>query len=264
MRHELRTFGKHFVLAALSLGLLGGSARALDQEPIQPSTELGVTVTPDDIFNSLEETLSFWPAVRRHITSGELKGTETAHCLEADACIGVVQDQLHDRLMGADQQEAMDVIHYLTWNIRRTHFFRELRQTVGDKHAVRLRAAVYAPIWEAEDTATPDRAVLTSAAEPALKELGLAIDKEARARELLESIATCLVAMEATEAGRLIRSAEFALTGQPCAETARRIVSAADWASVIKETDTPTRREHFIAAWEELHGPAVALTASAR
>lgn len=238
-------------------------AQALDFEPIQDSTELGVTVTPNQIFDSFEESLTFWPAVRRCVLSGELNGADQAICVEADAYIGQVQDQLHDRLMGADQDKALDVINYVTWNLRRTHFFRQLRNTVANDEATcRLRRAFYRQVGrQMQGGRTVDSDLLVTALEPELKALALGLDTEVRARELLRSIGACQIAIERTETGQLLRQAEEALDGQPCANVVRRIVSAVDWAGVIKDHGSLARREHFVVAWEQLNKPPVELTA---
>jgi hypothetical protein len=249
------------VLTAIPLVTTG---RAADFEPIQATTELGVTITPSDIFDSFEESLTFWPAVRRHVNSGQLEGADPALCVEAEAFIGQVQDQLHDRLMGSDQSQALDVIQYVTWNLRRAHFYRELRTTVGSGNAApQLRRAIYQQFaLDAREGRTFDVDRLKFALEPELKALALPIDREVHARELLGSIAICTNAMEQTETGHILRVAETSLEGRPCADLVRRIVSAADWALIIKETGTPPRREHFIAAWQELHPAAVTRVAA--
>ncbi len=249
-----------YLVAAGAVVLVGRPVRA--QDPIQPNTELGITVTPDAIFDSFEDSMTFWPAVRRHLLSPKFQVADLSERSEAEAYIRTVQRALHDRLMGADQVKAMDTVDFVRWNLRRVKFFRELHRTVANSDAMpELRKSWYR-MFRAEMAAgrTPDPDALLAGMDLELKALALPAEREAQVKVLWKSIGVSMIAMEATETGRVLRDAEAALDGQASKELVRRVVSAADWASIIA-SGSPTCND-FTAAWEELNRPPLTQTAS--
>ncbi|MGD9648862.1 MAG: hypothetical protein AB7U73_24330, partial [Pirellulales bacterium] len=181
-------------------------------------------------------------------------GDETSR-QEAVVIISKVRSHLHELLFGRDDAAAEDLLNYVGWSVRRARFYRELRDVVGDPAAmVRLRDT-----WQLAYRVHigPDKPYcvdpLQAAVRPQLEALELSPEKEARAFELFGLIGACAAKMEATEAGQLIRQIDRDLGDTPTGELVRAIVAAVDWASIIKPADGAVRKQHFLAAWEELH-----------
>ncbi len=243
---------------ALIIGAVLAADRCFANDAFQTTTELGVTVTANDILDAMEESSSFWPAVRRYIVSSDFKAADQVSRIAADRCIGQVQDQLYNRLMGGDDAAAMDVIHYITWSIRRNHFLRELRDTVGDAEAVgRLRSIWCENFSSALGRGTiADLQPLAAQMEPRLKLLGLPNERQTQVLSLWRSLGTCMLQLEETQTGKLLRETDRTLAGRPEADLVRRIVTAADWACAMKTHSGPAVRADFISAWDLFNRPA--------
>jgi hypothetical protein len=252
---SLRFTGALCLAVGIAAGAGGAAAGA--NEALEATTELGVTVTTDDILDSLEEASCFWPAVRRYVLSPQFSAADEAARIEAEAYIRQVQDRLHERLMGEDEAAGLDLLTYVRWNIRRQHFFRELRAVVKNEDQVlRLRSAWYRNFNRAaDDGATIDLAALVAQIEPVVKLAALAPEDHAKVMSLWSNVGACMIRMEETQTGKLIREAELALSGLPHEQLVRRIVSAADWAGIIKTRQGPAACEDFIAAWDALNRP---------
>lgn len=255
---------KWFLATALTL-LAARPAYAASDEPFVSSTELGVTITANDVFDGIEESMTFWPAVRKHLASPEFGVADLAQRKEVVAYIRDVQGKLHDRLMGGDNAQGMDVLNFACWNLRRIHFMREMRGAINADDALpRLRVEFhnhYARLLREQGVVAPEQ--LTAAIEPQLKLLALPVDRHAQAMELWHKVALCLIAMEATGVGGVMREADHALDGSPAAELTRRVVAAADLASIMKPQSGPATKADFLAAWDRLAPPSLIASAEA-
>lgn len=234
----------------------GGDISAAD--PYASTTELGVTVTGDEIIDSFEETMSLWPAIRKYVISADFAVADETTRMAADAYIGQVQRELQNRLMGENDAAALDLIRYATWSIRRAHFFRQLRDTIDRPEAmVKLRDTWYRNFLEAVAAGGPVKlTALEAAIEPHLRGLALSPQRHAEALRLWSAIGHCMLAMESTQTGRLVREADRALEGRPEASLTRQIVAAAEWASIMKSHPGKAVRDDFITAWDALNPPS--------
>lgn len=248
--------------ASLAGSILVSASRA--EDAFESTTEFGITVTANDIFDHLDEATVFWPAVRKYVKSPEFKAGDAQLRLQADAQIGDIQSQLHDRLMGDDEAAAADLIRYVVWNVRRMALFRQLRDTVGQPDGIGNIGAVWYHNYSLMlDKGDPVQAEsLAAAMVPATTGLALSPDRQAVVRNLWLSISACLVEMEATKTGQFLRGAERSLANRPEADLTRRIAAAADWACIVKTRHGPAVREDFIAAWDALNRPATTESAS--
>jgi hypothetical protein len=234
-------------------------------DAILTTTELGVTVTPKELFDSLNDSNNLWPVIQRHVLSPYFPVGDEATRREAAAIISKVRSHLHDRLFGQDDAAAEDLLNYVGWSLRRAHFYRELREVTGDPAAMIQLRDTWQQAYRVH--VAPDKPYdvepLLAAIRPQLEALQLSPEKHARALELFRLIGACAARMEATEAGQLIRQIDRDLGDSPTGELVRAIVAAADWASIIKPADAVARKKHFVAAWDELHAKSSAESTSA-
>lgn len=268
----LRTWGT-LTSILLATGILFSTSPTIalaDQaEPpadcFKTTTELGVTITPDDLFDALDESCAFWPAVRKHLKGNDFKVADADVRATAERNIAVMQDRLHRRLMEGDDAAGSDVLQFAIWSLRKTRLYQELRATLGDPQLVQqLREA-----WSANcrnqltEGAAPSAEELVAPMLSEIKTRGVPADRAAKTADLLGKIAVCTLRVRATDTSRMIREYDQSLGDTPAAMLTRDVVFAADWAGVIKPQGARLKKEHFLRAWEELHSPPLEVTASA-
>ena len=251
--------------AILTLGSLCAPVDARAADAILTTTELGVTVTSKELFDSLNESNNLWPTIQRHMLSDSFTTGDAATRKEAAAVISDVRSQLHDRLFGQDEAAAEDLLNYVAWSLRRARFYRELREVIGDPTAMNRLRDTWQQAYRTH--VAPDKVYdvgpLLTAVRPQLECLELPADKHARSLELFELIGACAARMEATAAGQLIRQVDRDLGDTPTGDLVRKVVAAADWAAIIKPADVVARKKHFLVAWDELHAQPDASSTSA-
>lgn len=252
------------VLSVLSFFIGVAGADSPDSDPIQVTTELGITVEPSQIFDAFEESMDFWPALRKYVTSDNFTVAERDQRLAAAAYVKNVQDKIHAQLFGADETGAKDVVDYVTWGLRRAEIYRQLRRLIEDPRvAVKLRGQFEMFAREARRGNTPlDIAEAVARMDRSMQPLGLEPERQAEARELWRKLAECTVKINATQTAAIIQRADDAADTLPEGELVRKIASAADWAVVVKAGDK-TGRQDFINAWQEINDQPVAEVATA-
>lgn len=241
----------------LFVGQAAGVARA--QDPIETTTELGITITPDDVFAAVTDQSDFWPAVRRHLESEEFTDGTPQDRRHAAQFIKRVNDHLFQRLFNEDDSIALDLLHYTAARLREYAIFRRLREIIDDDPA--MQALKHG--WD-----TSQRRIQRSGPEQAAQlERDLIEEMAARmqARELPPAtIQTALPEWQrldeahdlthATAAGQaMIR---FELEGSdpsgPYAALMPRVAAAADWAILVQQPGEPLSKEAFRSAWAAL------------
>jgi hypothetical protein len=239
----------------ITLGSLCAPTSARAADAILTTTELGVTVTSKELFDSLNESNNLWPTIQRHMLSDSFTTGDPATRKEAAAVISDVRSQFHDRLFGQDEAAAEDLLNYVAWSLRRARFYRELREVVGDPAAMNRLRDTWQQAYRTH--VAPDKEYdvtpLLAAVRPQLDRLELPAEKHARSLELFELIGACAARMEATAAGQLIRQVDRDLGDTPTGDLVRKVVAAVDWTSIVKPADVVARKKHFLAAWDELH-----------
>lgn len=232
---------------------------AFAQDDLQPTTELGVTVTPDDIFDSIQETTDFWPPVRAYV-GGERFDVSTPAAREAtEAFLKQAHTYLHDQLFEKDEAAAMDLIDYLTWRIRKFVFLRQMRELVDDDALL----AAMKDDWEhlqrdAKELPDEKQAGARAAIPGAMKDLiaanGMAKSQSDQVLKLWLQIDVCVACMDATEAGQgMLRFEEQAKAfDRTTATLIRDVVSAAEWTLITKPEGTLAEHTAFQPAWSSL------------
>ncbi|MBL9124821.1 MAG: hypothetical protein JNG90_14380, partial [Planctomycetaceae bacterium] len=245
------------------LGCSAVQAAAPSSDPIQSTTELGITVEPSHIFDAFEESIDFWPSVRKYVVSDSFDVAERQNRVQAAAFVKRVQDDLHGRLFGGDEAKAKDVVDYVTWGLRRAQCYRDLRGELPPESLVRLRGQFEALSKVSRQEGRPlDPTTVSAEMETAMRPLNLTTEKQTRALELWRRLAVCTARLNATEAAMVIHRADGEAGSGPDGDLIRKIAAAADWALIVK-TGKKTTRQDFIAAWHELHDQPVAEVASA-
>ena len=236
---------------------------APSSDPIQGSTEFGIKIEPSQIFDAFEESIDFWPSVRKYVVSENFDVADQENRKSAAAFVKRVQDELHGRLFGADEAAAKDVVDYVTWGLRRDQCYRELRAALSPSAIVRLRGEFEGMSKAARLSGQPlDVNYTVAQLDSSMRPLNLESEKHARTLEMWRRLSECTVKLNATDAAMVIHRADNEAGTGPSGELIRKIAAAADWALILK-TGKKTTRQDFIAAWHELHDQPVAEVASA-
>ena len=228
------------------------------EEAVQTTIEFGITITPDAIYDAIQETGDFWPAVRYYLTCDEctLEGAETRQ--QAADFIKHVNRHLYKRLFGGDDESAYDLIDYVAAQLRASHVYGRLREIVQDDAALvplkahweqahRLRRGVPgAGRNHTEQVVARMRDVMQS--------LGVGPEKIEEAMPQWECLSQVEARRDATETGRqMLEFERQIMTGdQELAELMRSIMAASDWAQITKSENHLIKRRDFVEACQTL------------
>lgn len=248
------------VVPALVFALTGALGSAVvAQDDLQPTTELGVTVTPDDIYDSIQETTDFWPPVRAYV-GGARFDVATPDAREAtEVFLKQAHTFLHHQLFEKDEATAMDLIDYLSWRIRRFTFLRQMREVLNDDALL----AALKDDWERLQREANDlpadkqhaaQAAIPTAMASRMNAAGVEKQESDQVLEMWRQIAVCIDHMDATEAGQgMLGFEEQAKSLDLTTGTLiRDVVSAAEWTLIIKPKGTLAEHTDFRPAWDSL------------
>lgn len=238
---------------------------------LQTTDDLGVRIAQNDIIQAIQEQTEFWPPVRKFVASEDFDHVaDAATRTEAVAFLKSVHDELHDRLMGEDEDRAMDLIAYLGHRLRLFVIYREVRDVVDNEAAmvalvdhwdVRQREILTLPI----DVRQARSQEIVAEMRGQMTDLGLSDDAIGRAMPIWHKQAECLELLLATSAGqRMIKfDGEIRQKRPAVMRLIRRVAASAEWAS-IAQTDRSDLigRADFVKAWETLERHEVARTAA--
>jgi len=257
-------------IPAMVLALLGAVAQpASAQDDLQPTTELGVTVTPDHIYDAIQETTDFWPPVRAYV-GGERFQVATPASREATAAfLKQAHSFLHDQLFEKDEATAMDLIDYLSWRIRKFVFLRQVREVLDDDSLLTVLKDDWEQLVRDANELSTERQAAAHAAIP--KEMsrrmlvaGIARPQAEKVVELWRHIAVCGEHMDATETGQgMLKFEQQAKSfDRTTATLIRDVVSASEWALIVKPKGTLAQHGDFRPAWDSLQKLRAAHTAA--
>ena len=249
------------LLLLVAFTFLTSAQPALAQDDLEPSTELGVTITPDDIYDSIQETSDFWPPVRTFVEGPKFSCASDANRQQAGAFLKQVHRYLHDQLFEKGEAEAYDLIEYVTWRLRKFAFLRQLRDALGnDELFARVKADWDRLHREANDLPEAEReAARANIPDQVIQQLAAAgVDAKVRktALETWQQVATCSQYMDATEAGRqmLVYEQQAKQLDYHTARLMRDVVAAAEWALIVKPDGHFITLVDFQTSWNELAG----------
>lgn len=244
-------------LVSVLIGMLGSAVVA--QDDLQPTTELGVTVTPDDIYDSIQETTDFWPPVRAYVGGARFEVSTPEARKATEAFLKQAHTFLHDQLFEKDEATAMDLINYLSWRIRKFAFLRQMREVLNDDALL----AALKDDWERlqreandlpNDQQQAARTAIPTAMASRMNAAGVEQQQSDQVLEMWRQIAVCVEHMDATESGQgMLEFEEQAKAlDLTTATLIRDVVSAAEWTLIIKPAGTLVEHTDFRPAWDGL------------
>jgi hypothetical protein len=251
---------------AVLLGLSSG-VYAQDDE-LQPTTEFGITIVADQIYDAIQETQDFWSPVRQQIVTAPYIGGDDATRQQAAAFFKRVNDQLHDRMFGGDEDQALDLIDYLSTRLRVFQLYRQLRTIVADDGAfVTLKQSWDKGLREANSL---DAAARPAAIDALVEQLGREMQSVSLSASQVEqaipqwrTVGQATRRLNVTGAGAMMlgfeRDAKAA--DSRVAELIRAVADTADWALITKPEKKLLKGSDFARAWQELEkieGPKTA------
>jgi hypothetical protein len=250
----------------VALGLATG---AVAQDQIKTTTEFGVTITPENITDAIQEQQDFWGPVRHYIGTAAFDG-DPAIKADAVAFLKTVHGELQSRLFERDEATAQDLLEYLTMRLRKFALYRQLRGVINDDAAM----VALVERWE---KAHREINALAIAERPArvqailalmpdeMAAFGISAEAVKQATPIWDLHAQCIARMSQTEAGKMMIDYERQAKqlDRRVGELVRLIAMAADWALVVKSGNEGIGRTNFEKAWKDLADlRAKALTAA--
>ncbi len=216
------------------------------------TTELGLTVTHDEILDTFDRCADFWPAVCRHV---ERQGDSIASDPARTAAVAIIrqtQSELHNRFF-ASEVGAQDAIAYTSWGLRRAALYRRVDKLVDDRNTlIQLRVLwqtyVHEPAGPPVDL--PDQ--IASKTAEAVASLQLDAPTAEQIVQVSRDIARCVLAMEATSTAKFLRQAAHQTNNPQARDLLHDIVDAADWALLMDSGQGRFGVTQFKAAWVEL------------
>lgn len=232
---------------------------AADEEILTTTVEFGITISPSQIFDAIQESQEFWGPVRHYIASDKFAEGDPAVRREAAEFIRKVNDRLEEQMFRRDEQASIDLINYLATRLRMITLYRSLRATVGDDE---LALAIKAD-WERElrhlasleDKDREARLLEVQAEMQAIYgKLGLDEAQSGRCSEIWNTLTAVSNRLNSTSTGQImlsyereVRASDSALSVLIC-----EVVYTADWAEITRPEGTTMSRANFEQAWIDL------------
>lgn len=251
-------------IVALGGLLLAGRALASESE-IQATTEFGITIAPDQVYDAIEESSDFWPPVGRHVAGADFQVADAARRREAADFIAEVNQALHDRLFGDDEAAAADLLVYLQARLRVIACYRQLREALADDAAL----VALKDHWEDQSRQLylipqPTRAVLAlerpNLMRDEMQRIGLPAERIEAALPVWKRLSACEAKRNNTAAGRAMLDYERRVMSGDLdqAELIRRVVAAAEWSLIVKPAGRIATKRDFLRAWDAIETQRVA------
>jgi hypothetical protein len=253
-----------FVLGVVLSGVPHGRA---NDEILATSTEFGITVTPTQIYDAIQESQEFWAPVRGYIASDKFDEGDPAMRREAAEFIRRVNNRLADQLFSDNEADSIDLIDYLSTRLRIIEVYRRVRATVGDGRVIPIKSQWESRIRELRELAADARLAALPQAEEELARLYARLDLTSeQADECLRLWRTAVglyARLIATEAGQIMAEyeREVSTLDPPLATFIADVVWTADWAEITRPERTLMNRASFERAWRQLEPHRRARTA---
>jgi hypothetical protein len=231
----------------------------ISAQDIKATTEFGITISPDQITDAIQETQDFWVPVRNYVASEAFQVATPETRTQAVTFIKKVHDELHHRLFEMDEATGHDLITYLTHRLRKFEIYRQLRAKINNDAAL----STLVERWEKSHRdinllPETDRAArvqeLVALMPEEMSALGLSSEVVDAAKPLWDTQAKCLARMAETGAGKMMISYEHEARklAPEVGELVRQVTTAADWALITKAGTAGINRKDFNKAWTEL------------
>ena len=240
-------------------------------EAAQTTTDLGLTVSAEQVLDSMLEMDGFWPPVRNYICGPRFEVCDREIRQEAVAMLKKIDEAMSERLFSEDLAVGQDLFDYAAARLRKYEFLRQLTATVADDVAmIGLKAEWDRALEEAyllPEAERPDRLTANAAGmQSAMQRAGLPDEQARLTLPLWERLAEATLRVDGTGAGRVAVAfeCEVVQANSEASRLACRIMEAAEWALMVKPADEELARRHFLAAWEALELHAAPRTAATR
>ena len=245
-------------LSAVALALvtmLYGATQVHAQ--LEPTTEYGITITPQMIFDAIQESQDFWPGVRKHIVSAEFQVAEAPLRNDAVKFLKNVDSRLSELLFGSDQQQAKELLEFLGARLRKFEMYRKLRTILNDdallaqcKDRWEMEVRTIYRLAEAEQPAATKKLLEQIKAD--MQAARVSGEKLEKAVEQWNLLSQNMGKMNQSRVGQVMSKFEDELrAGDPrLRELLTAILRASDWATIARADSKPLRTAHFVIAWE--------------
>lgn len=239
--------------------LLFSTAATSAAQELTTTTEFGITITPDQITDAIQETQEFWTPVLRYIGSDEFSVADAKMRKQVTGFFDRLHEALYKQLFEGDEANARDLLDYLCLRMRKFELYRQLRSTLAnDKAMVALmdrweRAHREIHLLPANEREARVEGLLKLIPQE-MQSLGLSAETSEKALKLWKLQAQCMSRMYKTQAGGIIGKfeKEARQMDRPMGELLREIASASDWAMITKAPGTTAGRAEFQKAWKHL------------
>ncbi|HEY5313106.1 MAG TPA: hypothetical protein VIK18_11330 [Pirellulales bacterium] len=247
---------RHFSAALVLLACMLATGRA---QELTTTTEFGITITPDNITDAIQETQEFWTPVLRHIASDDFAVADADMRKQVVGFFNRLHEALFKQLFEGDDTDARDLLDYLCLRMRKMELYRQLRSTLNNDKAL----VAMMDRWErnhreihllpADQRADRVKAMLALMPEQ-MQSLGISADVSEKAFRLWTLQSQCMSRMYKTKAGAIIGNfeKEARRMDRPVGELLRKIASSADWAMISKSAGKSASRPEFEKAWKQL------------
>lgn len=254
--------------SVVCFAMLLGTAAAQD---LPTTHDNGITITPDILAESIQESQDFWGPVRKYLASEDCTVGDPQHRAEAVAFLKGVHDELHHRLFQQTEVEAMDLIKFLGHRIRMFEVYRRLRADIADD------VALFGLIEHWEKSLRDDVHSLPAAEHPSkIEQLVVSMDEIGRKHGLTDS-KIAAAAKHWKMQGQVVQQIASTGAGQFMIETSQKgkkldlrvgeillhISTAADWVLIVREPAQPIGRLDFLKSYASLAEIRSKLTAAA-
>ncbi|HEX3658324.1 MAG TPA: hypothetical protein VHV55_21220 [Pirellulales bacterium] len=247
---------RNFVAAlVLSVCMLATS----QAQELTTTTEFGITITPDNITDAIQETQDFWTPVLRYIASDDFAVADANMRKQVVGFFNRLHEALFKQLFEGDDANARDLLDYLCLRMRKMELYRQLRSTLkNDKALVAMMdrwERSYREIHLLAADQRPDRVKAMLALVPEqMQSLGISAEVSEKALKIWALQSECMTRMYKTDAGAIIGKfeKEARQMDRPVGELLRKIASSADWAMITKPEGKSASRPEFEKAWKAL------------
>ncbi|HEX3871762.1 MAG TPA: hypothetical protein VHV77_15065 [Pirellulales bacterium] len=234
--------------------------RLVADEPLKTTTEFGITITPNDLSEAIQETQDFWEPVLHYLGTSQFESASDADARkQIVAFFTGMHEGFYERLFEGDDANVNDLVDYLGLRLRKFMMYRQLRELISDD-------TVLAQLIERWERANRDINALALGDRPArvaavlaqmsdeMKAVGVSEVASLRALEIWELQTQCFERMAETGTGAMmiVFERKARQMDRSTGEVIRQIASAADWATVKKARGKSLGLDEFKAAWSEL------------
>lgn len=226
-------------------------------DALETTTEFGITVTTDQIIDSMLEMEGFWPPVRAYIASDRFPVGDAATRRESVEHLKALSRLLSARLASDDDTVGQDLALYVAARLRKYECYRQLRAALHDDALMLKLKNIWERAMDECNGLTPAELEgrldeVKSRIEEEMKTARCTSETVAKAKPWWDRLAQTKLRIEATSAGRAVMQYEREIesSSPACCELTIDVLDATEWALITKADDRDITRSDFLAAWD--------------